>query len=482
VAALVLALAAANLTLRIGHEFLTDWDEALYTTSAWEMLHNHQWAATTFHGALDYYNTKPPLNVWLLALSFKMFGVSLMAARMPSVVCAWLTIVALMYWARQVFGRTTALCAGLVLATSFGFLHVHAGRSANADAPFTLVIVLMAVVLTAADTSPAALLFLGPLAAAAFLLKGFGVLLPLAFVVPGVYMLGRRGQLRAQVLAGALAGFILPVALWAYARWRVDGLEFFRWMVLNDAIGVTTTTLDGHTGRWFYYLDILQKHQIDWLVAGLVAVVTTRPWRELRTATAFWRAGRHSAFVIGLVALACLAVPTLMRTKLPWYLNPFYPVFALLVGSLMARALAVSASSSRRLCAVAFVAIAVVAEARLVYYSFHYRDLDLKRQAFLIDETSRLQGHRIYAADWSIADQFVIRAIVGAEPVTTETTESFARIAEDDDYFVASARPDTNGLHMVECGGASCLFASTSTLADADPAISADETDAVAVE
>jgi 4-amino-4-deoxy-L-arabinose transferase-like glycosyltransferase len=479
---LVLALAAANLTIRIGHEFLTDWDEALYTTSAWEMLHNHQWAATTFHGALDYYNTKPPLNVWLLALSFKMFGVSLTSARLPSAICAWLTIVALLYWARQVFGRVTALCAALVLSTSFGFLHVHAARSANADAPFTLVIVLMAIALTAAEASPAALLFLGPLAAAAFLLKGFGVLLPLAFVVPGVYMLGRRGQLRVPVLAGALAGFVLPVALWVGARWRVDGWEFFRWMVLNDAIGVTTTTLDGHTGSWFYYLDILQKHQIDWLFAGLVAVVTTRAWREWRTVRAFWRTGRYSTFVIGAVAVACLAVPTLMRTKLSWYLNPFYPVFALVVGYLMARALAASTPSSRRRCAVVFLAIAMVAEARIVYYSFRYRDLSLKRQAFLLDEAPRLQGHRVYAADWSIADEFVIRAIVGAEPATADTTERFARIATDDDYFIAPARPQANGLHMVECGGSSCLFGSTSALADADPSIRVEGADAVAVE
>jgi 4-amino-4-deoxy-L-arabinose transferase-like glycosyltransferase len=489
----VLALAAANLTIRIGQEFLTDWDEALYTTSAWEMLQNNQWAATTFQGALDYYNTKPPLNVWLVALSFKAFGVSLLSARLPSMICAWLTVLALLYWAQRTFGRATALWAGLVLSTSFGFLHVHAGRSANADAPFTLVIVLMAIAVTAADASPAALLFLGPLAAAAFLLKGFGVLLPLAFVIPGLYMLGRRGQLRAQVLAGAVALFVLPVALWVYARWRVDGWEFFRWMVQNDAIGVTTQTLDGHTGRWFYYLDTLQKHQIDWLCAGLLALAATRSWRGWRTAFAvpasagqaamtFWRAGRHSTFVIGFVAVACLAIPTLMRTKLPWYLNPFYPVFALLVGYLMARALAVSAVSSRRRCAVAFLAIAAVAEARIVYYSFHYRDLGLKRQAFLLDEAPRLQGHRIYAADCSLADQFVIRAMVGAEPVTAETTEGFARIAADDDYFLASARPDANGLRMVECGGDSCLYSSSIVVADVGPVLTAEEFDRATVE
>jgi len=59
----VLALAAFNLTWRLGSEIVTEWDEALYATSAWEMVTSGQWIATTFHGAIDYYNSKPPLNV-----------------------------------------------------------------------------------------------------------------------------------------------------------------------------------------------------------------------------------------------------------------------------------------------------------------------------------------------------------------------------------------------------------------------------------
>ena len=30
-------------------------------------------------------------------------------------------------------------------------------------------------------------------------------------------------------------------------------------------------------------------------------------------------------------------IPTLMQTKLAWYLNPFYPLFALLVGRTFAQ-------------------------------------------------------------------------------------------------------------------------------------------------
>src|SRR5262245_6456903 len=84
----VLVLAVFNLTFRLGSEGLTEWDESLYATSALEMVRSDAWVATTFDGALDYSNSKPPLNVWLLALSLRTFGVSLVALRLASVVAA----------------------------------------------------------------------------------------------------------------------------------------------------------------------------------------------------------------------------------------------------------------------------------------------------------------------------------------------------------------------------------------------------------
>ena len=145
--ALVLALAAFNLGFRLDREVVTEWDEALYATSAAETATYGNWIGTTFHRELDYYNTKPPLNVWLIAASFKLFGTSLFSLRLPSAIAAWLTVLVLMLWARRAFGPAAAILAGVVLSTTFGFLYVHSGRSANTDAVFTLLMLLVAVTL-----------------------------------------------------------------------------------------------------------------------------------------------------------------------------------------------------------------------------------------------------------------------------------------------------------------------------------------------
>jgi len=94
----------------------------------------HQWIGHTFRGELDYYNTKPPLNFWLIAVSFKLFGVSLISLRLASVIAALATVSVLMWWVRRRVGEANALFGGLVLSTMFAFFYVHACRTANTDA------------------------------------------------------------------------------------------------------------------------------------------------------------------------------------------------------------------------------------------------------------------------------------------------------------------------------------------------------------
>src|SRR5207253_3378956 len=112
----VVALAAFNLTWRLNAEIVSEWDESLYAISAWEMVRSGRWIATTFLGNPDYYNVKPPLNVWLLAASFKVFGASLVSMRIVSAVSACCTVAVLQVWVRRLTQPAVGLLAGVVLA------------------------------------------------------------------------------------------------------------------------------------------------------------------------------------------------------------------------------------------------------------------------------------------------------------------------------------------------------------------------------
>ena len=442
-AAAVLALACFNLTFRLGGERLTEWDEGLYAETAFEMLQNGDWIATTSGGRLDYSNSKPPLNVWLLALSMKTFGLSLVSIRVASVIAALLTVLVLLLWTWRRFGPRVSLLSALVLSTTFGFLYVHSGRSGNPDALLTLFMLLIVVVLDGASTRPSLRIWLGPLLAGVFLLKGMAVLLPILLVA---FMEIRwRLSLRQRWLP-LLAAFVIgsiPVAAWAIARWQVDQWSFFERIFFQDFVALTSTALDNQRGTPLFYLNILQKHHHEWLVAMLLAVILFPPasWSRVKTSLMFWRNSSDRQALIGAWSVIAIAVPTLMQTKMPWYLNPFYPMFALGAGWILNRGISEGRQvvGRRPTILVTVIAVAlVVAELKLIYYSFTQRALTTSAQGLVLREAERLRGATVYRTSWNHADALVLKAMVGAKPAQSIGIDDFALNGKAGDYFLTS--------------------------------------------
>src|SRR5262249_60490346 len=118
------------------------------------VLARGNWVVPTLPGGATYSTPTPPLNVWLIALSIKTFGPSLTAMRIPSILAAWLTVLVLLAWSYRRFGPRVALFSGMVLATCFGFLHVHSGRTDNPDALLALFFLLIAITLDVSADRP----------------------------------------------------------------------------------------------------------------------------------------------------------------------------------------------------------------------------------------------------------------------------------------------------------------------------------------
>jgi len=454
----VLCLAAFNLAFRLGSEFVSEWDESLYAISAWEAVDKGSWIGTTFFGELDYYNTKPPLMVWLVALAFKAFGRSLTSLRLVPAISAWLTVAALQYWTKRWFGPIVALIASLVLTTTFGFIYVHSGRSAVTDAPFTLVILLIVATLWAEKERPGLRAWLGPLLAAAFLLRGMAVLMPLALVIVVLISRERGPNTAWRATLGALALFLVPVAGWGVARYQVDGWSFFERLFMYDFVARSVGAIEGHPGGALYYLNILVKHHYEWLVAGTGALLLFPvSWRRVRAQLVSWRGdGDGLKLLLAGWAGVTLAIPTLMQTKLPWYLNPFYPVFAVGLALVLARGFSAAAQSPRwRLAAYSavFVLMLSVAEGKLLWYSFHYRDLRLSDQSLMLAEQGQLRGQPLYLEQDSRAARFVAGGVVGAEVHPAADRASFLRDSREGDYVLTAHPCDTPELDVVRSSG-----------------------------
>jgi len=462
-AAAILLLTAINLAYRLNRETITEWDESLYATSAWEMLQTGDWISTRFLGRIDYYNAKPPLNVWLIALAFKSFGVSPASLRLTSVASAWLTVALLMLWVRRRHGDLAGLLAGLVLTTCFAFIYVHAARTANTDALFTLLMLLVVITLDAAGARPVQRVWLGPLLALVFLLRGTAVLMPLAVIVAVWCSTRRSTPVPRWPTALACMAFLCPTGLWAIARWRVDQWQFFDKLWSYDLVSRSLVALEGHGGGFFFYLDVLQKYQYDWLIASVAILALRLPSAEtLRGWLTFWRSGNRHRIVVGWWAVITLAIPTAMMTKASWYLDPFYPIFALMVGVVIARAWPDGESATARWRNAAVIGVivlaCVVAEGRLLWNSVRNRSMRGSVQELLQLERGSVAGHRVFRDKWNHADRFVLVAMAQGTPGLARGVDEFLESSAAGDLLVAPVTLDDARVAPIRAMGRQALY------------------------
>src|SRR5262245_18183045 len=119
--AVVLFLPAAILYPTLGFHLLEP-DEGRYAQIPKEMLLNVSWVVPTQQG--EPYVDKPPLMYWLVALSYRAFGITPQAARLAPAVCVHLTILAVYLICRRGVGERGAFWAALLLAVAPGFVSV----------------------------------------------------------------------------------------------------------------------------------------------------------------------------------------------------------------------------------------------------------------------------------------------------------------------------------------------------------------------
>jgi 4-amino-4-deoxy-L-arabinose transferase-like glycosyltransferase len=383
--------------------------------------------------------------------------------RLVSVLSALATVGVLLAWARRAWNPAVALFSGLVLSSCFGFLYVHSGRSANTDAPFTLLVTLAVVTLWAAQRRPWRRVWLGPITAAAFMLRGSAVIMPL--VIIGVFYAVRFRRQPGSWAASAIAAlaFTVPVAAWAVARWQLDGWLFFEQMFGYDLVARSVRVLEQHPGSPFYYVYIILKHHYEWIAAGIaVCVLCPVPWPRLRGLFGGWRGGDGLAPLVTVWAAVTLLIPTIMRTKVAWYLNPFYPVFALAIGWVLAHGLSQAGEERNRRWRLALALVPAlmlgVAEGKLFWYSFHHRDLASSTQGLLLSERERLAGQTVFRDRWARAEIFVIGGLIGANRRLAPGLSEFIRDSKPGDYLVSSRPLDDPALGLVRSNGRHQLY------------------------
>lgn len=309
--------------LNLGDVALRDWDEGIVAQVGREIWRGSlNWLYPTI-GGMPYLN-KPPLVHWLIGLCFAVGGVSELTARlMPAMLTA--TSVPLLYAiARELFPkRTIAIFSALVYLTLMPV--VRHGRLAMLDGAVVCFLLAAIWCLLRARRDLRYALAAG---------IGFGLICLTKGVMLGL-LLGSIGflflvwdtprLLTSGYLWGGLAIGTLPVAAWYFAQWLHYGQDFINTNLVSQSFRRISETVGNHKGPpWYYLLEILESAwpwQLFWL-QGLRLSWENRNF-----------SGAKLVLVWSGVYLLAISV---MNTKLPWYILPIYPVFALAVGSYFA--------------------------------------------------------------------------------------------------------------------------------------------------
>ncbi len=113
-----LVLAGFLAFAQLGARPLVSPGEARYALIAREMLAGGDWVQPRLNGVR--YDEKPPLLYWSVAASYRLFGQTEVASRVPSAAAYVATVAVTFFLAHELLGAATAPLAALVFATSAG--------------------------------------------------------------------------------------------------------------------------------------------------------------------------------------------------------------------------------------------------------------------------------------------------------------------------------------------------------------------------
>jgi 4-amino-4-deoxy-L-arabinose transferase-like glycosyltransferase len=323
----LLALTAVFLLFHdLGGAALFNPDEGRNAEIAREVLETGDWIT-------PYYNflpriEKPMFFYAAAAASYKLFGVSERAARLPSALAALGIVLMTYFFVRRLYGARASLWSAVVLVTAVQFNVFARIVIVDMVLAFFITAALMFYYLASVTEEPSVkrryYFIMYAAVAGATLVKG-----PIGFIFPGMivvaYIAARRqwSALKEMEIGWGLLIFLLIVSPW-YAAAEVRRPGYLAYFLGREHFARFLTP-DFNRGKpWYYFFVVVAVGFFPWTI--LLPRMTMRFWRNCDAFAQF--------------TLLWAAVPfvfySFSSSKMSEYLLPIYPALAALAGTTLA--------------------------------------------------------------------------------------------------------------------------------------------------
>jgi 4-amino-4-deoxy-L-arabinose transferase-like glycosyltransferase len=327
---LIVVIYSVNLFYNLGQS-INDFDEGRHGVSAYEMVKSGNYIVNTYNYETDYWNLKPPLSFWAIAMGYKLVGFNPLGLRIGSAIFALITIIIISLYTRYKYDSISSIITMIVLSTSIQYLLIHGARSGDADSIFIMFFTIAIISMLLSDISLNWLYLTGLSFSLAFLTKSWHAgCIPIILLVYLV-LTGKLTKLKLRSWLVLFIAALVPILIWGIIRFQYDGWIFFQKMITYDLLHRSSSAIEGHKGGMLFYLECLLRPEYRYWLGFLVLLLTFSVKSQMKNLLS---EQGNSILGISLWIIIPILLFSFIPTKLDWYILPIFPPLSILIGIL----------------------------------------------------------------------------------------------------------------------------------------------------
>ena len=294
-------------------------DEPKYTFAALKMLETGDYFTPYFNCEIRL--EKPIFTYWAVVTSYKIFGVSDWAARIPTFIFMSALLITLFHVVKKEFGVNIAIFSTLFFATNF---QIYLYSKAVVPEPYLLVfntISTLYLYFGIRDSNKAHVFLAYLFSGLAFLTKGpLGVIIPFGINIPFFFVRKNFKELLRILLN--LPGIVVFVFVnfWYFVMLKLHGMNFINEFFILHNLKRFSGAASMHLYPFYYYVPVILASWFFWLpfMPNFARYLVKPKFNETEKFLVWW-----SFFVFLLFSVS--------KNKLHHYIIIMHPPFAILM-------------------------------------------------------------------------------------------------------------------------------------------------------